>query len=138
MGHVDELDLERPELEAFPVVELAELDVAELVLVELGAGHGDRQGPAVHGREAPLPELPQHPGQRPEVVLVAMGDDDRLDLMGALAQVGEVGQDEVDADHLRGREAKADVDDDDATVVLDDGHVLAYLPQPSEGQYADC
>ncbi len=81
-------------------------------------------------------ELPQHPRQRPEVVLVAVGDDDRLDVVGALAQVGEVGQHEVDPDHLRGREAQADVDDDDPPVVLDDGHVLADLPEPPEGQDA--
>ncbi len=70
------------------------------------------------------------------MVLVAVGDDDRLDVAGALAQVGEVGQHEVDADHLGRREAQADVDDDDPPVVLDDGHVLAYLPEPSEGQDA--
>ena len=68
------------------------------------------------------------------MVLVAVGDDDRLDVVGALAQVGEVGQHEVDADHLGRREAQADVDDDDAVVVLDDRHVLADLAQPPEGQ----
>ena len=39
-------------------------------------------------------------------------------------------------DHLGRWKAQADVDDDDAPVVLDDGHVLAYLPQPAEGQDA--
>ena len=43
---------------------------------------------------------------------MAVGDDDALDVVDALAQVGEVGQDEVDADHLGGREAQADVDDE--------------------------
>ena len=70
------------------------------------------------------------------MVLVAVGDDDRLDVARALAQIGEVGQHEIDADHLGRGEAQADVDDDDAVVVLDDGHVLADLPQAAEGQDA--
>ena len=81
-------------------------------------------------------ELAQDEGQRAEMVLVAVRDDDRLDVPGPLAQVGEVGQHEVDADHLRSREAQADVDHDDAPVVLDDRHVLADLPQSPEGQDA--
>ena len=81
-------------------------------------------------------ELAQDPRQRAEMVLVAVGHDDRLDVLGPLAQVGEVGQDQVDADHLRGREAQAHVHHHDAPVVLDDRHVLAYLPQPAEGQDA--
>ena len=63
---------------------------------------------------------------------MAVREHDRLDVLGALAQVGEVGQHEVDAEHLGRREAQADVDDDDAAVVLDDGHVLADLAEPAE------
>ena len=70
------------------------------------------------------------------MVLVPVGDDDRLDVARALAQVGEVGQHEVDPDHLGRRKAQADVDDDDPVVVLDDRHVLADLPQSAEGQDA--
>src|SRR5271155_2318223 len=70
------------------------------------------------------------------MVLVAMGDHDRLDVLRALAQVGEVGQHKVDADHLRSREAQPDVDDDYPAVLLDDRHVLADLPQAAEGQDA--
>ena len=46
----------------------------------------------------------------------------------------EVGQDEVDPEHLRGREHQPGVDDDDPPVVLDDGHVLADLAEPAERQ----
>jgi hypothetical protein len=62
-------------------------------------------------------------------------EDDRLDVLGPLAQVGEVRQDQVDAHHLRGGEAQADVHHHDAAVELDDRHVLAYLTEPAEGQY---
>ena len=124
-----------PSLHLLPRRQLLQRRVAELVLVELGADHADRQQAAVdHRRHA---DLAQHVGQRADVVLVAVGEDDRLDVVGAVAQVGEVGQDEVDPEHLGGREHQAGVDDDDPAVVLDDGHVLADLPQPAERQHAE-
>ena len=102
----------------------------ELVLVELGADHADRQQAAVdHRRRA---DLAQHVGQGADVVLVAVGEHDRLDVVGAVAQVGEVGQDEVDPVHLRGREHQPGVDDDDLAVELDDGHVLADLAEAAQ------
>ena len=67
---------------------------------------------------------------------MAVRDHDRLDRVDVLAQVREVGQDEVDAHHVRRREAQAAVDDDDPPVVLDDGHVLADLPDASEREDA--
>ena len=73
------------------------------------------------------------------MILVAVRDDDRLDVVDAIAQVGEVRQHEVDTELLGGREAQAGVDHDDATVVLDDGHVLADLanaPQREDSQSA--
>ena len=39
-------------------------------------------------------------------------------------------------DHLGGREAQPDIHHHDPPVVLDDGHVLADLPQSTEGQDA--
>ena len=70
------------------------------------------------------------------MVLVAVGDHDRLDRVDVLAQVREVGQHEVDAHHLRGREAQPAVDHDDPPVVLDDGHVLADLADASQREDA--
>ena len=70
------------------------------------------------------------------VILVPGGDDDRLDVIGPLAQVGEVGQHEIDADHLRGGEAKPDIHHDDPAVLLENRHVLADLPEPAQRQDA--
>ena len=133
---VHELDLERPGLGDLADLEHLELRLAQLVLVELGARHRDRQLAAVGDRDLVLAELAQDPRQRAEVVLVAVGDDERLDVVRALAQVREVRQDEVDAHHLRRREAQAGVDDDDPAVVLDDRHVLADLAEPAEREDA--
>ena len=127
---------ERPGLGHLADRQHVEVDLAQLVLVELRAGHRDGQLAAVDDRDAVLAELAQDPRQRPEVVLVAVRDDDRLDVVHPLAQVGEVGQHEVDAHHLRGREAQPAVDDHDAVVVLDDRQVLPDLAQAPEREDA--
>ncbi len=130
---VDQLQLEWPGLDLLPRREVLERRVAELVLVELRADHPDRQLAAVDHRGRA--ELAQNVGQGADVVLVPVGEDDRLDVVHPVAQVGEVGKDEVDPEHLGGREHQAGVDDDDAACVLDHGHVLADLAQPSERQH---
>ena len=135
---VDALDLERAGVHRVPDRQHLELDVAQLVLVELRARHGDRQLAAVDDRHLVLAEVADHPRQRADVILVAVGDDERLDRVDVLAQVREVRQDEVDAHHLGGREAQAAVDDDDPAVVLDDREVLADLADASEREDAQC
>ena len=68
------------------------------------------------------------------MVLVAVREHDRLDVLGALAQVGEVRQHEVDAELVGRGEHQPGVDHDDPAVVLDDHHVLADLAEPAERQ----
>ena len=133
---MDHLDLERPGVDDVAGREHVELRLAQLVLVELGARHRDRQLAAVGDRDARLPQLAQQPRQAAEVVLVAVRDHDRLDVVDPLAQVREVRQHEVDAHLLGGREAQAGVDDDDPALVLDDRHVLADLAHASQREDA--
>jgi hypothetical protein len=106
------------------------------VFVQLGLGHGGRQPAPVDDRNARVSQAADHPGEAAEVVLVPVRDHDRLDRAAPLLQVGEVGQDEVDPVHLCRGEAHACVDDHDAALVLDDGHVLADLAQSAERQDA--
>ena len=105
-------------------------DLAQAVLVELRADHRRGERAAVDGRRAV--QLAQHERQRPDVVLVRVGEHDRLDVVGSVAQVGEVRQDEVDAELIRRREHQPGVDDDDPAVELDDHHVLADLTEPAQ------
>src|SRR2546430_169990 len=83
---------------------------AEQVLVELRPHHPDRQRPAVDGRHARRADLARDERQRADVVFVPVRQHDRLDVVRALAQVGEVGQNEVDAELLGCREREAGVD----------------------------
>ena len=101
----------------------------ELVLLDLDPEEaaGERRGVDRHARE-----VRQDVRQAADVVLVGVGDQERLDVGLALAQVGDVGDDEVDAEHLLVGEHQPAVDDDDVVAVLDDVHVLADLPHPAE------
>ncbi len=136
MGHVHELERERPEIERLPGFDFVQIHLAQLVLVELRARHRGGQRARVDRRGEVGAELAQHPGQRAEMVLVAVRDHDRLDVGDAFAQVGEIGQDQVDPDHLRRGKAQAHVDHDETAVLLDDRHVLADLAEAAERQYA--
>ena len=133
---VDHLDLERAVLDDVARREHVQPRLAQLVLVELGARHGDRELAAVGHGDARLPQLAQQPRQAAEVVLVAVRDDDGLDVLDPRAQVREVGQHEVDAELLRGREAQPGVDQHDPALVLDDRHVLADLAHASQREDA--
>ena len=61
------------------------------------------------------------------MVLVRVREDDPAHLRLVLAQVRDVGDDEVDAEHLLVGEHEAGVDDDDVVALLDGEHVLADL-----------
>jgi hypothetical protein len=71
VGHLHGLDVEGAGVDVLPRAHLLQRHVLELVLVELGAHHRDRERPAVDRR--PVVELAQHERQRADVVLVAVG-----------------------------------------------------------------
>ena len=71
------------------------------------------------------------------VVLVAVGDDAPLDAVGVLAQPREVGQHEVDAEHVGVGEHQPAVEQHDAPGQLDRRAVAADLAEPAEERDAD-
>jgi hypothetical protein len=64
------------------------------------------------------------------VVLVRVGKHDGTD--GAIAQVREIWQHEVDAEVLVARKRKARIDDDPLPGELEHGHVLSDLAEAAE------
>ena len=122
-------DPERPDLELVARLERDHRVVVELVLLDLVAEQaaGERRGVDRHARE-----LRQHVRQRADVVLVGVGDDERLDVGLALLEVRDVGDDEVDPEHLLVGEHEPAVDDDDVVAVLEHVHVLADLADAAE------
>ena len=121
-----------------PIGSTSSAHVAQLVLVELGARHRDRQLAAVDDRDLVLAEVADHPRQRAEVVLVAVRDDDRLDRVD-VARAGSVKSGRtrsmpiISAVGKRRPQSTTTI----RSVVLDDRHVLADLADASEREDAE-
>ncbi len=78
------------------------------------------------------PPLAEEVRRRADVVLVAVGEDQRLDLVEAVPDRAPVGEDQVDAGLVVLGEQHAAVDDQQPAVVLEDGHVAADLAEAAE------
>ena len=122
-------DAERADLDLVAGLEGEDRVVVELVLLDLVAEQAAGEGRGVdrHARE-----LGQDVRQGADVVLVGVGDQEGLDVGLALLEIGDVGDDEVDPEHLLVGEHQAAVDDDDVVAVLEHVHVLADLADPAE------
>ena len=77
----------------------------QAVLLQLVAHQADGQ-PGGIDRHI---ELPQQVGQAADVILVAVGDEQSLDAVLVLQHVGEIRDDQVDAEHFVIREHRAAV-----------------------------
>ena len=89
------------------------------VLFELAFDVGEGELGAVDGDV----ELGEDPGKSADVVFVAMGEDDGADVLLVLDEVGDIGDDDVDAEELGLGEHEAGIDDDDV-VFLAEGEAV--------------
>ena len=126
---MDELHREGPGLHHIPRLAGNDLRfVQQAVLLQLQPdqprGHAGGVNWGVDGA--------QHIGQRANVVLVAVGDEDAPDLGLVFDQVAHVGDDHVDAVHIVVGETHAAVHDNDIVAELVYGHVLADLIQTAK------
>ncbi len=99
------------------------------VLAELGVDEPQGQTRTVHGHV----DLLQQVGQRAHMVFVAVGDEYAEHAVLVLDHVGEVGQDQIDAQHIVVGEHEAGIDDKQGVAVLQNHHVLADGPQSAQG-----
>ena len=125
---VDRDELEVEDAELLPRALLDRQRVRrDAVLLELGLEQGEGQLRADERDVGLALEQERH---RTDVVLVAVGEDDRLDLVEPAVEVLEVGEDQVDPGVVVLREEHAAVDDQQAALGLEDGHVATDLPRP--------
>ena len=103
------------------------------MLLELGVDERQRQLGADQRDVAPLA---QQVGHAADVVLVAVGQHDRHDVVQPVPDRGEVGEDDVDARLVLLGEQHAAVDDQQLAGVLEDGHVAADLAEAAQGDHA--
>ena len=78
-------------------------------------------------------DAPQQVGDGADVVLMAVGEEDAPDLVLVLDEIGEVGDDHVDAVHVVVGEAHTHIHHDDVAAVLVDGEVFADLVETAQG-----
>ena len=127
--HGDELDIERADPAALAVAHGDQLGAVEKAcLLDAMTREPERQrGPV--DREA---EIAQQERQSADVVFVPVGGDAPVDATGVLAQVREVRQHEVDAEHVDVGEHQPDVEQHDAAIHLDAGAVAPDLSEPAQ------
>ena len=70
--------------------------------------------------------------QAADVVLVSVGDEQALDAVLVLQHVGEIRDDQIDAEHIRIREDEAAIDQDHIALALIQGNVFADFTQTAQ------
>ena len=124
----DELAVEGADALAVPLRDLEGVG-ADAVLLELRLDEGEGQLGADQ-RDVRL--LPQEERDGADVVLVAVREDDALDVVEAVPDGREVRQDQVDSGLLLLGEEHSAVDDQQPAAVLEDRHVAADLAEAAE------
>jgi hypothetical protein len=135
MRHPDRLDAERAHLDAIAGSHRPQISaLGQAVLAQLVGHQRQRHRRAVDGHLG----LPQQIGHRPDVVLVAVGEEEGAEALALGQRVGKIGNDVVDAGHLVGiREHEPAVHGDQVVAELDQHHVEADLAEAAQGYEAD-
>ena len=115
-----------PELHHFPLRPSGQLMLLQLVLDD---AHGEPGGIDGHI------DFPEHIGKRPDMVLMAVGDHEALHLVDIVLQIGHIGNDKVNPQHIVRRERKAAVHHDNTVFVLERSNVHANLLQTPQRDY---
>ena len=130
VGHPEGLHLETAHLYPVARVDPAQVGLVQQAgLLQLHLDEVGGEGSAVDGRL----HAPEDVGQGARVVFVAVGDEEGLQAVGVLEDVGDIGDDQVHAEHVLFGEHEAGVDGDEVLAVLEEHHVLADLSESSQG-----
>ena len=126
---VNEFDRHAAERDRFAGVDDVEFCLVEqAVLSELVFDQTKGQRCAENGQV--------HPGkqerQAADVILMTVGQDDTLHLVGILLDIGEVRDDQIDAEHVSVGECHAAVDKDHVAFAFYQGDILADLIESSQ------
>ena len=117
-------------LEALVGAHFAQVGVVEqAVLVEFVFDVGERELGAPDGDF----EFGEHPGKRADVIFVAVSQDDAANALAILDEIGDVGDNDVDAEKLGFGEHESGVDDENVVSPADGHAVHAEFAEAPEG-----
>ena len=129
VGDADGDDAEGTEIEALVGKNFDELGfVEQAMFFELAFNVSQSEFGAVDGDF----ELGEDPRQAADVVLMAVGEDDAADHGAIFDEIGDVGDDDVDAEQFGLGEHKAGIDDDDVVLPANGSAVHAELAEASQ------
>src|SRR5579862_5355792 len=74
-------------------------------------------------------------GKRSDVILVTVGEDDGANVLTVLFQIGDIGDDQVDAEQLRLWEHHAGINHDDVVAIAQRHHIHAKFAETTERNY---
>ncbi len=124
MAHVEKLHAERSQWQNIARLDGMQFNlIQQVMLPQLHLGQAERQPCAVHGSI----HVREDVGQRTDVVFVAVGEDDGPQLLPPLHHIGDIGNDDVNPQHVVLGEHETGVDEQHLFAVLDSHHVLADL-----------
>ena len=128
-------DREGTNLESAAWIEWAQRIGGDLELFQLVRKEPACEGAGVDGHPR---ELREDVRERADVVLVPVGDEDRLHGTASCAEVADVRNDDVDAKGGLVGEGETTVNEDDGVLVLVEVEVLPDLPHAAERDQAKC
>lgn len=100
------------------------------MLLELGLQEGKSE---LRADDRDVPPFAQQIRHAPDVVLVAVSEHDGHDVVEAIPDRGEIGQDHINAGLVLLREQHTAVHDQQLAGMLEDGHVPADFAQTTQG-----
>ena len=128
MRDVDEVRVDLADAHGLTRLHGDGLDIRELVFLEFAAQEREREVGAVNRHF----ELCEEVGHAADVVFVRVRQQQAAHLALALEQIGDLVDDQIDAEHLLFGELHPRVDDDDVIAGLIGRHVAADLAAAAE------
>ena len=129
---IEETQIERATLNVAGVVDLDDL---RALTVFLCLGLNQCQGKA-RSNNRDVRALLEQPRDSTDVVLVTVGDHESFHAIPLVFHVGEVRQDQVNTRLIRAREQHAAVDDNQAVLVLQHGHIATDFGNTAQCNHA--
>ena len=128
----DEFDFVRADLDQAAGKNFAESGgIEEAGFFEALFDEGERKARAINRNI----QIAENVGEGADMIFVAVGQDNGTDVLAILLEVGDVGDDEVDAEELGFGEHHAGIDDEDIVTETKDHHVHSKFAETAEG---DC